>query len=292
MQTKRQIQELLSSAGVSANRRLGQNFLIDLNLMRLLVDSANIRPDDLVLEVGCGTGSLTEALAEKAGKVVTVELDANLAAIAERQLVGMDNVELLKTDALESKHTLSSNVTKALDRARKACSGRLLLVANLPYSVASPVMMNLVTGPMIADAMYITVQKEVARRMTAGPGSDDYGTLSILLNAASDLKTIRTLKPTVFWPQPQVDSAMVSFVRSLPKCNRIANMELFTETVHLFMGHRRKTLLACTRLAGERLSLIADWPGIFEQCRISPQKRPEQLAAEDYIALANHLPNS
>jgi len=292
MQTKRQIQQLLSSAGVSANRRLGQHFLIDLNLMRLLVDSANIRRDDVVLEVGCGTGSLTEALAEKAGKVVTVELDRHLAAIAEEQLEGMDNVELVNTDALESKHTLSRTVTKTLARARKACPGRVLLVANLPYNVASPVMMNLVAGPTVADAMYVTVQKEVARRMTAGPGSEDYGTLSILLNAAGDLEMIRTLKPTVFWPQPQVDSAMVGFVRNRAKCERIANRESFTETVHLFMGHRRKTLLACTRLAGEQLAGIADWPGIFEQCRIDPQKRPEQLAAEDYIALANHVPNS
>lgn len=292
MQTKRQIQQLLSSAGVSANRRLGQHFLIDLNLMRLLVDSANIHRDDLVLEVGCGTGSLTEALAEKAGKVVTVELDGNLAAIAEGQLAGINNVKLVNTDILEGKHTLSRAVIKILAHARKTCPGRVLLVANLPYSVASPVMINLVAGPTIADAMYVTVQKEVARRMTAEPGSEDYGTLSILLNAAGDLEMIRTLKPAVFWPRPQVDSAMVSYVRSPAKCNRIANIELFTATVHFFMGHRRKTLQACTKLTGEPFALITDWPGIFAQCRIDPQKRPEQLAAKDYIALANHLPNS
>lgn len=291
MQTKRQIQQLLSSAGVSANRRLGQHFLIDLNLMRLLVDSARIRRDDVVLEVGCGTGSLTEALAGKAGRVIAVELDRNLSAIAERQLAEMDNVELVNTDALEGKHALSRSVTKALAHAHKACPGRLLLVANLPYNVASPVMMNLVSGPTVADAMYITVQKEVARRMTAGPGSEDYGTLSILLDAAGETEMIRTLKPAVFWPRPQVDSAMVGFVRSPAKCERIANMRSFTETVHLFMGHRRKTLLACTRLAREALAGIADWPKIFEECHIDPQKRPEQLAAEDYIAMANHLPN-
>jgi 16S rRNA (adenine1518-N6/adenine1519-N6)-dimethyltransferase len=292
MQTKRHIQQLLSSAGVSANRRLGQHFLIDLNLMRLLVDSANVRPDDVVLEVGCGTGSLTEALAERAGRVIAVELDRNLAAIAEEQLAEMDHVELVNADILEGKHTLARMVTNALAGARKTCPGRVLLIANLPYSVAAPVMMNLVTGPIVADGMYVTVQKEVARRMAAGPGSDDYGTLSILLNATGDLQTIRMLKPAVFWPRPQVDSAMVAFVRSPEKAGRIAKMARFTETVHFFMGHRRKTLLACTRLAREHFAGIADWPEIFEHCRIDPKKRPEQLADDDYIALANHLSNS
>ncbi len=292
MQTKRQIQQLLSSAGVWPNRRLGQHFLIDLNLMRLLVESADIQKDDVVLEAGCGTGSMTEALAEKAGRVIAVELDRNLIAIAERQLEKAENVELVSADILESKHTLSRTVTNALALARRQCPGRVLLVANLPYNVASPVMMNLVTGPATADGMYVTVQKEVARRMTAGPGSGDYGTLSIFLGAAGDVETIRTLKPAVFWPRPQVDSAMVSFVRSRAKAGRIANMDLFAEVIHLFMGHRRKTLLACTKLARERLAGIENWSEIFEQCRIDPQKRPEQLGAEDYIAIANYAENS
>jgi 16S rRNA (adenine1518-N6/adenine1519-N6)-dimethyltransferase len=292
MQTKRQIQQLLTSAGLSPNKRLGQHFLIDLNLMRLLVDSANITHDDVVLEVGCGTGSLTEALAERAGRVIAVELDRNLIAIAQSRLAQIDNVELINTDVLESKHTMSQLVLDALARARKVCPGRLLLVANLPYNVASPVMMNLVSGPTIADGMYITIQKEVAQRMTASPGSRDYGTLSIYLSATGDSKIIRTLGPTVFWPPPQVDSAMVSFVRSREKAGRIANMTLFGEVVHLFMGHRRKTLLACTKLAGERLAAVADWPKVFEQCGIEPTKRPEQLPAEDYIAIANYAGNS
>jgi len=292
MQTKRQIEQLLASAGVCPNKRLGQHFLIDLNLMRLLVESANITGDDVVLEVGCGTGSLTEALAEKAGRTIAVEFDRNLSAIAQSRLAQIENVELINTDVLESKHTLSGTILNALSRARKEYPGRLLLVANLPYNVASPVMINLVTGPTIADGMYVTIQKEVAQRMTASPASHDYGTLSIYLHATGDSQIIRTLKPAVFWPPPQVDSAMVGFVRSREKYDRIANMALFTETVHLFMGHRRKTLLACTKLARERLAGIANWPEVFERCGIEPTKRPEQLTAKDYIAIANHAANS
>lgn len=292
MQTKRQIQQLLASAGASPNKRLGQHFLIDLNLMRLLVDSAQITRDDVVLEVGCGTGSLTEALAERAGRVVAAEVDRNLFGIAQIQLAAIENVEVISTDVLESKHTMSRRVLEALSLARKEFPGRLLLVANLPYNAASPVMMNLVNGPTIADGMYITVQKEVAQRMTAGPGSGDYGTLSIYLSATGDSKVIRALGPAVFWPPPQVDSATVSFVRRPEKAERIANMTLFGEVVHLFMGHRRKTLLACTKLARERLAAVADWPKVFEGCGIDPTKRPEQLPAEDYIAIANYAGNS
>jgi 16S rRNA (adenine1518-N6/adenine1519-N6)-dimethyltransferase len=292
MQTKHQIQQLLSSAGIRPNRRHGQHFLIDLNLMRLLVDTANIQKDDVVLEVGCGTGSMTGLLAQKAGRVIAVELDRNLSEIAEKQLQDAKNVQLINADVLESKHKLNRDIVAALALTHEQCRGRILLVANLPYDVASSLMMNLLTGPTIADAMYVTVQKEVADRMTAAPATKNYSILSIFLGATGEVKTIRTLKPAVFWPQPQIDSAMVSFVRNHVKIERIVNMELFSEIVHLFMGHRRKTLLSCSRLALGKSAKITNWPEIFEQCRINPKRRPETLSPEDYISIANCAGNS
>ena len=224
MQTKHQIQHLLSSAGIRPNRRHGQHFLIDLNLIRLLVDSANIQKDDVVLEVGCGTGSMTGLLAQKAGRVIAVELDRNLSEIAEKQLPDAKNVQLINADVLENKHTLNHTVVAAVALAHEQCRGRILLVANLPYDVASSLMMNLLTGPTIADAMYVTVQKEVADRMIAAPAAKNYSILSIFLGATSEVKTIRTLKPAVFWPPPQVDSAMVGFFRNRAKSQRIIKM--------------------------------------------------------------------
>ena len=287
MQTKRQIQQLLASAGVRPNKRLGQHFLIDLNLMKKLVDSANIGKGDIVLEVGCATGSLTEALAERAGRVLAVELDGILAKIAERQLANKKNVKVINTDILENKSTISAAVTDALADVRGIYPGRVLLIANLPYNVASAVMLNLTKGPTTTDAMYVTVQKEVADRMTAAVGSSDYGTLSIYLSATGDVKTEKTLKPTVFWPRPQVDSAMVSFVRDEEKARRIHSMQLFSGVVHLFVGHRRKMLKTCTKSATGRLAEINNWPEIFEQCSIAPTNRPAQLAPDDYIAITN-----
>lgn len=295
MQTKRQIQQLLASAGVSASKRLGQHFLIDLNLMRLLISSANIKTDDIVLEVGCGTGSLTQAIAEYSAKIIAVEYDNTLAKIAESQLADKNNVQLINADILENKHTINPAVTNAIELARNNYSGRLLLISNLPYNVACPTMLNLVAGSIVADAMYVTVQKEVASRMTAAParpergrgGSKHYGTLSIFLAATGDVKTIRILKPTVFWPAPQVDSAMISFVRDKHKANRIKNIEFLSDIVALFMGHRRKTTIACTKLAHGELTKINNWPEIFESCSVNPHERPEQLSPENYIAIAN-----
>ncbi|MCK4752166.1 MAG: ribosomal RNA small subunit methyltransferase A [Planctomycetes bacterium] len=287
MQTKQQIQQLLASAGTSPNKRLGQHFLIDLNLMRLIINSANIRHNDIVLEVGCGTGSMTEELAEHAGKVIAVELDEILAKLVSKRLEDEYNVEVIHADILDSKHSISSAAIAAIELARKENSGRFLLVANLPYGTASPVMINLISGPVTADAMYVTVQKEVADRMTASPGNSDYGILSILLSATGDVKTERTLRPTVFWPQPQVDSAMVSFVRRQDKVGQVQNFELFAELVNLFMGHRRKMLKACTKLATGRLAEIKSWSILFQSCAIDPTRRPEEISVENYVAMAN-----
>jgi len=327
MQTKQQIQQLLAYASgqriadsvyapgqsqtpsnkgkgsatkrYTLNASLGQHFLIDLNLMRLLVKSAHIRNDDIVLEVGCGTGSLTEALAEAAGMVIAVERDKALAEIAKRQLAlyqsgtgraRAKNVRFINTDILETKSTISRTVTKAIRFAQKKYRGRTLLIANLPYNVACPVMLNLLSGPLIVDSMYVTVQKEVAQRITASPGQKHYGTLSIYLAATGDVKTIRDLKPTVFWPQPKVNSAMLSFVRKKRKASRIKNFELFSNVVHLFMQHRRKMLKTCTKLRfHESRFTIHDleWPEIFEQCALDPTQRPDQLSPENYIAIAN-----
>jgi len=324
MQTKRQIQELLTAAGVAPNRRLGQHFLVDLNLMRLLVDSAGIEPADVVLEIGAGTGSLTEALAERSGQVITVELDPTLARVAQSRLAGAANVQLLNMDALSSKGSIAPAVAEAIAAAkakiaqssmgvppmsrrgilplhshgqdaratvgpaeRRPDEGRVLLVANLPYDVASPIMINLVKGPLIVDAMCVTVQKEVAERMIASPGRRDYGTLSIFLQATGKVEMLRTLPPSAFWPPPQVESAVVRYVRDWAKSGSIANMGLFGAVVSLFMGHRRKMLRACAKGAPPELGGRDLWREIFERCSIDSTRRPEELSPEQYVALAN-----
>jgi 16S rRNA (adenine1518-N6/adenine1519-N6)-dimethyltransferase len=162
-----------------------------------------------------------------------------------------------------------------------------MLIANLPYSVAAAVMANLITGPIVCDSMYVTVQKEVAERMVATAGGKDYGVLSIFTAATGQAKILRKLKPSVFWPQPQVESAMLTFRRQPKKAEQIHNMDFFKEIVNLFMGHRRKMLKACVKFSEGRLEKIHNWNDIFNRAVIDPQLRPEELSAENYIAIAN-----
>jgi 16S rRNA (adenine1518-N6/adenine1519-N6)-dimethyltransferase len=290
MQTKQQIERLLASAGVAPNKRLGQHFLIDLNLMHLLIDAAHIHPSDVVLEVGCGTGSFTEALSEAAGRVIAVEYDPVLAKIARQQLEETYNVTLIQGDVLETKSQINHEVVTALQEAVAELGGKMLLVANLPYSVGSPVMIDLIVGGaggLECDAMHVTVQREVADRMVADPGSSDYGMLSVLMAATGKAQMIRKLKPTVFWPRPEVDSAMVSYQRQPEKANEIKDIGLLKDVVSLFMGHRRKMLKACVKFAEGRLAEVHHWADIFERACAEPHRRPEELTAEIYISMAN-----
>ncbi|MHC5083066.1 MAG: 16S rRNA (adenine(1518)-N(6)/adenine(1519)-N(6))-dimethyltransferase RsmA [Planctomycetota bacterium] len=287
MQTKQDIERLLAGAGTQPNKRLGQNFLIDLNLMRLLVDAAHINDQDVVLEVGSGTGSFSEAIAERAGHLVTVEYDDLLAPIAKKQLEAFSNVTALNMDILANKNAIAPEVLEAVKTVRQDFAGRFILVANLPYNVGSSVMANLITGPVVADAMYVTVQKEVADRMASEPNHSEYGPLSILMSAAGNVHILRKLPPSVFWPRPQVDSAMVCFERDEKKAGQIHDMQTFRDVINLFMGHRRKMLKACVKFAHERLEKVRHWNEVFEEAFVDSHKRAEELSAEQYISIAN-----
>lgn len=287
MQTKQDIELLLAGAGTQPNRRLGQNFLIDLNLMRLLVDAAHINEQDVVLEVGTGTGSFSEAIAEQCGRLITVEYDTTLFKIAQSQLAKFDNITQFNMDVLENKNAIHQEVLDAVKAAQNKFAGRFLLVANLPYNVGSCVMANLISGPLVADGMSVTVQKEVADRMAALPNHPDYGTLSILMAATGNVHILRKLPASVFWPRPQVESAMVSYERVAEKAAQIHDMRTFREVISLFMGHRRKMLRACVKFTEGNLEKVRHWGDIFEEAIVDPHCRPEELTPKQYINIAN-----
>jgi len=289
MQTKNQIQQLLEEGGLEPNRRYGQHFLIDLNLMRILLEQADPGPDDVVLEVGTGTGSLTKALVERAGFVVGVELDGRLASITRQTISHKANIHLVCGDILEGKHQLNPQVCQAIEQARQVYKGRLLLVANLPYSAGSAVLVNLVLGPVVADAMTVTVQKEVADRILARPGSSSYGMLSILITLTGHVELIRPLPPSVFWPRPNVESAMIHYVRDPQLAARIVDTGVLVRTIDLFMGHRRKMLKAIVKSRSGRFRSVDDWLVLFRKCGLDPTARPQDLSAEQYLQLANTL---
>lgn len=286
MQTKQRIEQLLDGMGVRPNRRHGQNFLIDLNLMRYLVDAAAPTADDLVLEVGPGTGSMTQEIASRGCRVIAVEIDATVAKIAAGELGDFPNVELVNEDILETKNLISPAITR-LVQSKRSKAGRFVLVSNLPYNAGTPVMMNLIMDEPRVDAMYVTVQKEVGQRMTAAPRDTAYGILSVVMAATGNVKMLKTLKPTCFWPQPDVESAMVSWVRDNGKTAAIKDIHILSAVVALFMQHRRKMLRGVTRFAQAPLDAVSDWNAVFAAANIAPESRPDDLAPEDFVRLAN-----
>jgi 16S rRNA (adenine1518-N6/adenine1519-N6)-dimethyltransferase len=287
MHTKKQIQQFLRAYSVNPDKRLGQNFLIDLNLMGVLLETAGIRPEDTVLEVGCGTGSFTEELAKTGACVIGVEIDEEFFKIAESVTSDFENVTLVKDDILARKSQLSAKVSSVLESALEKLEGDFILAANLPYQVACPLILNLVTGQPGIDKMFVTVQKEVAYRLTAAPGDEHYGILSVLLAATGDAKIERILKPGVFWPAPKVDSAFVSYRKNPEKIRRIKDMELLKQLVSIIINHRRKMVKSCIKYATGRLEGIDNWEALFEEAGIDPRHRPHQLSPEDYVNLAN-----
>ncbi len=279
--TKERLQELLGGAGLRPRHKWGQNFLIDLNLMRLLVDAAGVTERDVVLEVGCGTGSLTSLLAERAGAVIAVDIDPDLFAIAQSELAEFDNVSFVNRDILHNKNRLDDEVLALLSEARERLAGEFYLIANLPYQAASPLIVNLLLDETIRPSgFYVTIQAEVGLRMAAGPGGKDYGLLSILAQATGKVGILRKLKPQAFWPMPQVHSAMVAWRRDDEKIAQVGDMKALKHTVDLLLRHRRKKIRTC--LAGE----VDNAAVLLEQAKIDPDARGETLGVWQFVALA------
>ena len=300
VQSKQELRDLFSEAQIEPNPTLGQNFLIDQNLMRLLVDKANLQPNDTVLEVGAGTGSLTELLAEHCGGVVAVEIDRNLAKIAQKKLSDKPNVELFCQNVFfESKLEmgLAIKLTDNLSRL----GGRLLLVANLPYSLASPLLIECICGSLSFGQMYFTVQREVADRILSTHGRKSYGLLSVIFQAAGRVKRLRNLPPSVFWPEPAVDSTMLSWIRATEESAQVftdatalgSNTPLsiddlltVREIARVFLRHRRKKISSCINLKQESSLTVSDLRRAMELTSTDPNLRGEQLPVPHYIALA------
>ena len=242
-QTITYLMRRFNEAGIRPDVRHGQNFLIDLNLLDLLVNAAKIGPQDVVLEVGTGLGSLTARLASLAAAVVTVEIDARLYQLATEELTDCTNVTILLQDALRTKNSLDSRLVEALKLQLAAGPNRQLkLAANLPYNVATPILSNLLMFDPVPVSLTATIQKELAERLVAVPGVKDYSALSIWMQAICDVEIVRVMSPTVFWPQPKVHSAIVQITPNAEKRARILDLEFFHQFVRNLFLHRRKFL--------------------------------------------------
>ncbi len=242
-QTRTYLMKKFETIGIHPRAKLGQNFLIDLNLLRLLYESANLEKNDVVLEVGTGTGSLTAELSDRAATVITVELDSVLHELAKQELFGRTNIRFLQTDILKNKNRLSEEVLSTVrEELARVPGGRFKLVANLPYSIATPLMSNLLLTDIPPHSMVVTIQKELADRITAKPGTKDWGALSLWMQSQCKTELVRVMPPTVFWPRPKVNSAILRIIYDEKRKNKIPDLEFFHEFTRAMFFHRRKFL--------------------------------------------------
>lgn len=286
-QTKSEIVRLLDTVHCRPNRRRGQSFLIDGNLMRRVVEAAELTPRDLVFEVGTGTGSLTRLLADRAGEVLTVEVDPKLVEAAEDVLRGLDNVTLVRADVLAGKHHLNPEVIRGLQTRAKTWP-QTKLVANLPYGVATPLLVNLMFDDVAFERMVFTAQRELAERLTASPGTRQYGWVSVVTALAGEAKVLRHLPATAFWPEPAVASSLVDF-RPRRDWKRGIDVERFTGFGTYVFQQRRKTVLRIVREYLKRAGSSLDAQALLETVGIRSKTRGDQLDPRETLRLSQSI---
>ena len=266
---------ILSAFHLRASKRLGQNFLVDAGVVRAIVDAADLSPADTVLEIGPGIGTLTQGLAESGARIVAVELDKKLPAVLAETLKGYDNVTVVPGDILK------------LDILRILNLGvgeRFKVVANLPYYITTPILMALLEQHLPIERMVTMVQKEVAVRMTARPGSKDYGALSVAVQYHTDAHIVMDVPPRAFMPAPEVTSAVIACRVCETPAVHPTDEKLFFRLVRAAFGQRRKTLL--NALTGAGLTKELCRAGLAA-AGIAESLRGEQLSLADFAQLSD-----
>ena len=288
-QTQSYLKSLFARKGIYPRHRFGQNFLIDLNIHDLIVKAADLKFGDVVLEVGPGTGALTRLMADTGATVVAVEIDPAMAELTREATSGMINVRVLNLDALAGKNKLNPEV---LDNVRSGLavdpSRRLKLVANLPYNVATPIIGNLLVHTELRpERIVATIQLELAQRMMAGANTDDYGALSVLIQALTEFRLVRTLRPGLFWPPPKVDSAIISLIPIEAKRAAIGDLAWFHSVIRGVFLHRRKNLRRVIySLWRDRWADKEEVDALLDGLGLTGQVRAEAMNVEEHIALA------
>lgn len=268
--------EILDTHGFKFKKSLGQNFLIDSNVIKEIINKANIDKNTGVIEVGPGIGSLTEHLAINAKKVLAFEIDQRLVPVLDDTLSQYDNVTIINEDILEA------NVPARIEEYLSDCED-IVVVANLPYYITTPILMNFLTAHLPISRYYVMMQKEVGERISANPNSKAYGSLSIAIDYYTEAKTVQNVPKTVFMPAPNVDSIIVELKTRKDKKVNVDDEDAFFKLTRGAFLHRRKTIL------NNYQSLFADGKerkdeirALFEAANIEPTRRGESLALEDY----------
>lgn len=271
--------EIINKYSFAFQKKFGQNFLIDSNVLESIIRGAEITKDDFVLEIGPGIGTMTQYLCEAARQVVAVEIDKMLIPILEDTLSEYDNVEVINQDVLKVD-------IKSL--AEEKNNGKpIMVVANLPYYITTPIIMGLFESGVPIDSITIMVQKEVADRMQTGPGSKDYGALSLAVQYYATAKVILNVSATCFMPRPNVDSAVIKLTRHKEPTVNVADEKLMFKIIRASFNQRRKTLVNGLKNSPELSFSKEQIVKAVEKIGKPETIRGEALTLEEFAELAN-----
>lgn len=272
--------EILKKYNFNFQKRFGQNFLIDTHILEKIVDEAGIDEDDCVLEIGPGIGTMTQYLCERAGRVIAVEIDKALIPILNDTLSSYSNVEIINEDILKVDITNLCN---------KYNNGRpIKVVANLPYYITTPIIMGLFESGCPLESITIMVQKEVADRMKCGPGSKDYGALSLAVQFYSNPEIVANVSPESFIPKPGVGSSVIRLTRYPKPPVEVDDEKYMFKLIRTAFNMRRKTMVN-SLMSGSLGLTREEILSAIDKLNLSPQVRGEALTLEEFAALSNIL---
>ena len=277
LSSHRATKDIVDKHGFKFSKSLGQNFLIDDNVIDKIIDGARVKEGDKVIEVGPGIGTLTREMAKRAEKVVAVEIDKNLIPILKETLADFDNTEVVNEDILKV------DINKLVDE--KLSGGPVKLIANLPYYITTPIVMKFLEEDIPVTDIVVMVQKEVADRMNAVQSTKDYGALSVAVQYYCDTEIVAKAPRHMFIPQPKVDSTVIGLHIREEKKYKADNEQLFFKTVKAAFGQRRKTLL--NSLSSMGVLDKAKIKEVLAEAGIDEKRRGETLSIEEFAHLSN-----
>lgn len=275
------IKNIMNQYNFRCTKSLGQNFLADPNIIQKIVQAGDLKKTDRVLEIGPGLGVLTQQIAKEVDKVVALEKDAKLLPILEETLADLDNVEVFLGDALKVDFdalVLDNDFSKSYK-----------IIANLPYYITTPLLFKLMENNFTWEKMIIMIQKEVATRLSASPGTKDYGSLTLTINYYAKVEYLFKVPSNVFIPKPAVDSAVISLSKRDKPAVLVPDEEFFFKVIRASFGQRRKTLLNCLTSSFSHLGNKEELTKIIESAGINPSCRGETLRIEEFSTLSYKL---
>ncbi|QHW38159.1 16S rRNA (adenine(1518)-N(6)/adenine(1519)-N(6))-dimethyltransferase RsmA [Staphylococcus ursi] len=276
---------LLNQYGFNFKKSLGQNFLIDVNIINRIIDASGIDATTGVIEIGPGMGSLTEQLAKNAQHVLAFEIDQRLIPVLDDTLSPYDNVTVINEDILKA------NVAEAIQQHLSHCE-KIMVVANLPYYITTPILITLLEQDLNIDGYVVMMQKEVGERLNAQVGTKAYGSLSIVAQYYTETSRVLTVPKTVFMPPPNVDSIVVKLMKRDTPIVDVDNPNAFFKMTKGAFSQRRKTIYnnyqTLFENGKERKDTILQW---LEQAGIDPKRRGETLSIQEYARLYAELEN-